>query len=387
MWRETIHIPVPWLPLLLAGSALTGLCLFVAPHGAVLIAVLLLALAWMLFAMQRPLVAFTIVLGVFVLAYARMGLNVFAADGAGGRGAIYFGDLLWLGFAIAWCARRALLNPARRVSPSVPPVVYLLLPYLLLASCLPIFGVMAAGWPVSNAIPGLRQLLWASFAYFAYQFALEYGAARVLRALLGVTVLAGVLHLLYGLLQLGFNLGVLPRSWVALDDLYMLQNQTVLFFYPRLTGLLVNPNSYGLFGAFLFLWAVSLALAKALAGRRILWGVAMACALFALVFSASRSALLGLMVAAVIVGVGALKVPKLARRGMQFIVPMVLLGGVLLIGSWSFLPANIQARFGNFSQVLNQGVQADQGASERVQMWRELWQRYLTECPWGTWVP
>jgi hypothetical protein len=262
-----------------------------------------------------------------------------------------------------------------------------MLPFVLMATLLPVIGVLTGGWPYSYAIPGLRTLQWGSFALFAYFLVQQYSTRWVIKHVVVVMVLAAVVHMGYGLIQLGYYLGVLDRPWIILDDIFAMLHANTWFFYPRLTGLQVNPNSYGMYSALVFLLALAMRLARADVGRRVLWSAAFLAALFGLLFPASRSAYLGLMVAFFLWFLMGLGARRLAARGLILSVKLFLVGVLGLVALWPVFPEVLRGRLTRFLDVFSGGAQMDVNAQARVEEWQWLWQLYVSDYPFGTWVP
>jgi hypothetical protein len=378
-----------WLArLLLFGALLTPVTLgLLEPRAVLVLAALSLGLAWMALCVWRPLPAFLTVLLVFVLAYSRLGLGLIAVAGPGNRGNVALGDLLWLGLVVAWAVRYGVSGRPWRLRTSYPASVWAMLPFVGLATALPMLGVLSGDRPLSYAVPGFRQLQWASFAVLASALARKYSARQVLRGMLGVMVFASVAHLFYSLVQLGFFFGALGRGWILLDDLFAARNPVSWFFYPRLTGLLVNPNSYGMYAALLLVLAAAMSLTRSSARPRGLWWLALVSATFGLAFSASRSALLGLAGAGVVWAFLALASSRLAARG-PVCAGEIAVGGIPALAAWcSVLPEALRERFVRFVGVFSQGASADVNVSVRVEGWHWLWNIYRSDYPLGTWVP
>ena len=342
--------------------------------------------AWMILCVRRPLLAFSIVFIVFVFAYQRLGVPMFAVEGHGNRGAAALGDILWLGLLIAWIIHWTVGGKAIEVRVVYPSCVWAMLPFILFAVVLPIMGVLTGDWPLSYSTPGLRQIQWSSFAAITYLLANKYGTSVVLQRVLGVVVFASVGHLFYALIQLGFALGILGRGWIIFDDLFAAQHVSTWFYYPRLTGLLVNPNSYGVYSAFVFVIAMAMKL-KSVPGRNLLWLSALVSALFGLASSSSRSAMVGLFVAFLVWAFLAAADHRLAGRALVLAGVSTVIGVVAFAVSRPILPKILQQRFGNFFAVFTQGAGADANFLDRVERWRMLLYGCWFDFPLGTWVP
>lgn len=359
--------------------------IFLSPKLGWLILSIILIIIWIGMSIRYPLFSFCIVLMVFILAYSRLRIGLIDIEGPGNRGGIYVGDLLWGGFAATWLLRRT------HFKISLPLVVaFSILPFLAMATVLPLMGVLTVDWPVSYAIPGLRQVQWVSFAFFSYGLARKYSADRVLRNIVISIAVTSVLHFIYGLIQIGYFFGVLGDAWVSLDTIFVRQNTDSWFFYPRATGLLVNPNSYGMFGAFVFVLLLALGLTQRGVGKRLGFWLIMVSTMFSIIFSSSRSALVGLIVAFMficfVILSGSFSI-KLIPRLLKFVSGVGFLTFISLIFLWPLVPLTLRERFLRLLQVFSVGVEADSNAIGRTEMWLELLNLYITKYPFGTWVP
>jgi len=345
-------------------------------------------IAWSVVCLKRPLWSFNILLFAFLLAYARLELGGIEVEGSGNRGAIALGDILWLTLIVVWGARD-LTRPSRSriripvVRDSGP--VFAMLPFVVLATGLPIIGIFLGGWPISYAIPGFRQLQWVSFVVLGYSAVRSYGPTCVLRGMTITIAVAALAHTAYAIIQLGYSMGWLSSAWVVLDTLFSRYNANSWFYYPRLTGLLVNPNSYGLWGAFLFIIALAISTIKGTRAASV-WIFSL-CGGFALIFSASRSALLGLGIAMGAIMYTAFSSPRLMRPTLKSSITFILAACIAYVAISAVIPSSLTERFIRFVQVCSEGVVADPNAIGRAEMWKALWRVYILKYPFGTWVP
>ncbi len=343
--------------------------------------------AWVWLALRRPLAAYLTILVIWVLAYPRLGLPLIEVDGPGNRGNVVLGDMLWFSYVAIWVGRAVITGRLWRPSFAFAGPVWVMMPFIGLATLLPLAGVSTGDWPLSYGIPGIRQLQWVSFAFIAAALGRHYGAAQCLDGILNVLCVAGVLHGLYGLVQLGHFLGVFGRIWVVLDDLYAAQHSLSWFYYPRTTGWLVDPNAYGVFCALLMVLAITMYLTGRVREWRCRWWLILGAAGFGLTFSASRTALLGLAGAVWVLMVLVFFQRRTAMRLVAGMAVAAIAGCVALALLWPVLPLPLQERFTNFAGVFSQGVQADRNALARTLEWQHLWRIYEADYPWGTWIP
>jgi len=348
-----------------------------------------LGLAWIIMCVFRPLMAFSILLLVFVVAYSRLEIRLTLLAGPGKPG-VALGDLLWLGLVLAWICIRLFLDRAISIRKYYPAAVWAMLPFVLMATLLPVIGVLVGDWPYHYALPGLRSLQWASFAFLAYFLAQQYGTRRMIKHVVVVIVLAAALHMGYALIQLGYFWKILDRPWIKLDDIFFASYGYSWFSgYKRLTGLFINPNSYGMFSAMVFLLTMAMYLVHADRGRRVFWSFAFLAALLGLFFSASRSAYVGIMVALLLwfLMFSVLGSKRLAKRGLMLSIKLFLVGALGLVVLWPAFPKALSNRFIRSLEMITSGVQIDIAAQARVEEWQRIWQLYLSDYPFGTWVP
>ncbi|MCU0633443.1 MAG: hypothetical protein MUE41_01115 [Gemmatimonadaceae bacterium] len=335
----------------------------------------------------RVLVAlFAVTMTTWMLVYARAAVGSVGVTGPGNRGDIGLGDVLWLVLALATGVVLAGRWPHLRLPVALPASGWLLLPYLAGAVLLPVIGIVTGDWPPSFAAPAVRQLQWCAFALFAAVVAWRRSTDATWLLLRRLVVICVVLHAVYAAIQLLFAIGLIGQAWVWLDDQYRARSTLSWFFYPRLTGLLVNPNSYGLFSVF----AIVLLLADGIAGvegGRGLRAVGLVAAAVGIAGSGSRSALVGITAALATMALVALAHRGSRRRLATWALRAGLTGGLLFLLLLPAVPAAMWQRFVRLWLVLLAGTGADVDAAARTRMWSDLWQRYVTEHPFGTLVP
>jgi hypothetical protein len=364
-------------------GGLVAVALSVVVGGA--LAAAALAAAWMIICIRRPVVALGLLVFAWVLAHARLAVAVldFAGPETTNRGALSVADLLWVGMIVA------LLGQARTWRCDLGGLrsahMWAMGPYVALALALPVVGVVLGAWPLSFATPSLRLAQWLTFLLLGYVMAREHGAESTLRAVLLAILAAGVIHGLYGVMQMAVQLGFLPDDLLVLDRRFADRHSVHWFFFGRATGLLVNPNHYGLFGAFVLTVAVSLIVA----GQpvRALWTrLGIAAAIVAIMLTGSRSAVVSL--AALLAFWGALAVSG-NRAAVKVLrtVPGVMLAGLgMALVAWQALPNVLQARYRRLLALFVEGAGAEQNLTARFDLWTDAWRTYWFEYPYGTWV-
>lgn len=373
---------------LILGALFSGM----EPSSGLWLAGSVLMLAWGLWAWCKPLQAFVALLFVWITFYTRASLPLFQVEGGWNRGGLGLGDLLWLIFIAALLTQSVLMGRWRLSTERADWLLLLLTPFLLLSVLLPILGVLVGGYPPSYAVPGARHLQWASFALIGYWLCRRYGMESVVRGFIVAFMLGGMVHALYALVQLLAPLGVLPYEWLLLDQVFARRYANTWFFYPRTTGLLVNPNSYGLFGSV----ALILLSASLLSGLRIGSSVQLLLGLtglWAVVASASRSAIVGLLAGVMLMGIAlmlrgfALMDKESLIRLAKFLLRTLLAVGALAITAWLFLPPHLTGRVMLLVGIVAEGAEVDPNAIGRFDLWEQALRLYEEQAPLGTWVP
>lgn len=351
-------------------------------------------LLWSLWAIKQPVYAFSTLLFVWITVYSRTTIPFFQIEGPGNRGGIALGDLLWLAFTVVMLLnillRKGGLFPKKlRVS----MYVLLMLPYIVLTFLLPFLGVTFKGWPLSYGLPGIRALQWASFSIFSYWLARQYNIKTLINSMIGSVVLATVFHMIYSGLQILTSMKIFPLSYLFLDQLFSRRFTETWFFYPRSTGLLVNPNSYGLFGALVFVIYTSIIISgiKLSARYKI---ILMTGAIWSILISGSRSAVVGVGMALSIlyfslIGNAGLKrgTILLLGRGLRFGLVLLFVLTPLVALAFIGLPDVLRERLLRLTGIFSQGLESDPNAIGRTEMWSEVIEEYWLNYPFGTWVP
>ena len=86
-----------------------------------------LGVAWIVLCVYQPLLAFSILLLVFVLAYTRFGA---------------LGDLLWLGLVPAVVVKRVLSFKTIKFRKNYPVAIWFMLPFILMTTIFPVVGIL-----------------------------------------------------------------------------------------------------------------------------------------------------------------------------------------------------------------------------------------------------
>jgi hypothetical protein len=367
---------------ILAGLALTigiGVLTLFNITGALVFALVAL---WAIWSMANPQGSFLTLLLYFLVFYGRTTMGDLDIAGSADRGAIRIGDIMWI-IAFGCVAVRRGLGP--RQWRMMPPKKAAILPYIILACMLPVVGILSGSWPMSYAVPGFRHLQWASFAWMAYILCSWASLEAVWGQIVKVIAWSCIIHAGYAFLQVGYAVGFIPRSFLYLDDLLVRTKATTWFYYPRTTGLFLNPNSYGIYSAICVMMGLLLSWAQ---GRKIwLWNAMMVCGVFGMITSGSRSALAGLLLGVAALYLRPMAITKQMMKPLLNIGMMMLLLVAIVYLTAAYIPESIRARFVRMALVSREGADADANLAARVDSWKALHAEYQNKYPWGTWVP
>jgi hypothetical protein len=248
-----------------------------------------------------------------------------------------------------------------------------------------VLGVVLGGWPASFVSPSVRLGQWLTFLLIGYVVAREHGGEPALRAVLLAMIAAGVIHGLYGIMQMAVQLGALPDGLLVLDRSFADRHSVHWFFFGRVTGLLVNPNHYGLYGAFV----LSIAVALVVAGRpvRRLWtSLGIGSAIVAIMLTGSRSAVVSVAVLLVFWGVLAAGGNRAAVKVLKTVPAVIVVAIGVALAMWQALPSVLQGRYRRLLTLFVEGAGAEQNLTARFDLWTEAWRTFWLEYPLGTWV-
>jgi O-Antigen ligase len=387
--RKHSHLSHSVLPVLLL--VIVAGILFLLSRGLPLTvwlgsAALVGAAAWCLFVARYPLAGFLTVFFVLLVCYQRLAIPL-GSGAAGGGGTAALGDLLWLGCLFTFLLISFPRGVPRPAEGQLSIYYWLMVPYVLAAFLLPVLGVIVFRYPPSYALSGIRQLQWASLAPMVSFLCGRYGVRRVSELVIKTLLAGGILHVLYGLVQFAFGTGLVGPAWIVLDQLYNIQMGTNRYFYPRATGLLINPNALGVYAALLFGMVLGFRpQGFVLISKRLLIIIAVV-SIFGLFLSGSRSGMLGVLFLLLLLVLLAGFSARVAAGGATGI---LLLGVVLLVSIpllADYLPNMLVHRFGRLIEIFQKGAEVDPTANARVLEWGRLWEMYLKDYPMGTWVP
>ncbi len=362
---------------LLTAVVLGLLATFFAAYIFIGAIILSIGLVWVWWSRRHLRCAFAITLLAVILFSPRLSAQLLKLEGVD-RGYVSVHDVLWLGLIIAVLSRKMTM--------SFPRSSLGVLPYIALAAILPVVGIIG-GFPLSYATPGLRALEWASFGYMAYIIAKEYGVRETFSLMSKIMLWASVIHFAYACIQYAADAGIISGDFLQLDQIYAAGHE-VSWFSWRVTGLFVNPNSYGLFCSFAALLSIALLVARPNWINPMFAYFCLVINSGGIFLSASRSGLLGfaiglsgLLLIALVKGV---KTTRLVKLGVVFgamgVLFLVMLSVVTGGEKWV-------SRFGLISSVVIEGAAADPSMLERVEMWQQVFSMQEAHYPFGTGVP
>jgi hypothetical protein len=347
-----------------------------------LLSVAVVVCLWLL--ATRPESVALLTVFVVILAYERTAIVNVGIGGPGNRGAVSLADVLW----VLLMVRMFMISGAgtwlallRRLHGSI----LLLAPYTIASVVLPVLGILTMRWPAHFALPGLRQVQWLSFGLIMMKLARRLGMAKAVGSFSFVVGLAALLHLIYSCIQYAASTGAISGQYLILDGYFIQTNQMNWFFYPRVTGFLVNPNSYGLFGAVV----LTMLMARIVSGVKTsflqycLWSVS---AGYAVVLSSSRTALLAAVGGSVFVLAAGGLLPRLRKRASIALAGLLCMALLGVVAVSQFAPNAVGERAEAIVKVLSRGAEQDSDMLDRKVMWRDALIVSQFEYPFGTWV-
>ena len=347
-----------------------------------------LVISWLYLCFSKKFWAFSMLFFLFILAYTRLAIPVFPVSGPGNRGSLAICDLMWFSLLSVTLIKKLFLIRRIKIRKSYPFSLWLLLPFVLFATLLPLIGIFTGNWPYSYAIPGLRTIQWMSLACISCYIAHHYGLKKTLSQIFQILLFVSIIHMFYASIQLGYYFGLLSRSWIVLDNLFSQLHSYSWFFYPRLTGLYTNPNSYGIYSAVVFLLSLAMFMERIHLDHIVLWSIGLISSLFGLLFAGSRSSYIGLISAFMIyIFLLAPKSKNYILRGTIFMLTILLSGLSTFLAFWPLFPEMLKGRLIRFFYLFLQGSQIDENAQARIEEWHRLWNYYISDSPYGTFVP
>ena len=336
-------------------------------------------MGWVWWSKRHLLDAFVITLFIVVLVSSRLEVRILSLGGAADRGFISLADPLWLGLIISFLLRKTKIR--------FPWSALGVLPYITFAIVLPIIGIIGE-FPFSYMTPAMRIFQWASFGYMTYIIGKEYGIQIVFRRISSVMLWASIIHFLYASIQYMASTGFISRTFLWLDQVYAVSHETSWFYFPRLTGLFVNPNSYGNFCSLAALFAIALLVVRPSWASSTFLSISLITSIAGILMSGSRSGILAFFVGSLVIFFIAL------QRVSKFLslVKIVSILCFIAIISFVLLPVVpygeiIFTRFERILSIIEKGIIVESNALIRVEMWKEACNIYTTYYPFGTGVP
>jgi len=334
---------------------------------------------WVWWSKRHLLGAFVMTLFIVVLVSSRLELRILSLGGAADRGFVSLADPLWLGLIISFMLRKTKIG--------FPRSALGVLPYITFAIVLPIAGIIGE-FPLSYMTPAMRIFQWASFGYMTYIISKQYGVQTVFRRISSVILWASIIHFLYASIQYMASAGFISRTFLWLDQVYAASHETSWFYFPRLTGLFVNPNSYGNFCSLAALLAISFLIIRPPWASSTFLSISLITSIVGILMSGSRSSILAFFVGSLVISFIALQ--RLSK--FLSLVKIVSILCLFAIISFVLLPAVpygeiIFTRFEKILSIIEKGIIVESNALIRFEMWEEACNIYTTYYPFGTGVP
>jgi len=334
---------------------------------------------WVCWSKRHLLSAFVTTLFIVVLVSSRLEVRILSLGGAADRGFISLADPLWLGLIISFMLRKTKIGFPRSALGVVP--------YITFAIVLPIAGIIGE-FPFSYMTPAMRIFQWASFGYMTYIIGKEYGVQTVFRRISSVILWASIFHFLYASIQYIASAGFISRTFLWLDQVYAASHETSWFYFPRLTGLFVNPNSYGNFCSLAAFFAIALLIIRPPWASSIFLSISLITSIAGILMSGSRSGILAFFAGSLMISFIVLQrvskflsLVKIVSILCLFVIIFFLLLPVVPYGEIIF------TRFERILSIIEKGIMVESNALIRVEMWKEACNIYTTYYPFGTGVP
>jgi len=349
-----------------------------------LMAVVLL-LVWSLWSISNPLLAYGVIIFVWVNLFHRASIFIMPVEGYTNRGSLYLGNIMLTVFLVSNFIRYLISHKAVKITKPNTNTTIFLFPYLLFSILLPVLGIIGSRWPLSYATSAIRNIQWISIAVIAYLLCNKYSSSAVIRMTFKVLLLSCFMEVSYSVLQMVY-VYLFPQKYPYLDKVFMETRPFNWLNLGRATGLAVNPNSLGLQG----LVVMSLFLSFLLSGNymkawlRVFLGLA---SVWLIVSSGSRTAILTLFALLLFVAfIDVVKREKLSLLRSMGLIATILTSGAVTWELVSNISDRLKTRLSWVRAIPFQGFLSDLSFRMRVQTWQAAL-AYLSEHPFGSLVP
>jgi len=350
-----------------------------------ILAAAILILIWSLWSISNPLLAYGVIIFVWVNLFYRASIFIMPLEGYTNRGSLYLGNIMLTVFLVSNFVKYLKSHKTVRIiKPSINTTIFLF-PYLLFSILLPVLGILSGQWPLSYATSAIRNMQWILITVLAYLLCNKYSSSAVIRMTFKVLLFSCCLEVSYSVLQMVY-VYVFPAQYPYLDKVFMETHPFDWLKLGRATGLTVNPNSLGLQG----LVFMSLFFSSLLSGNyvnawlRVFLGLA---SVWLIVSSGSRTALLTLFALLSFVAfIDVIKREKLSLLRRIGLVATILTSGAVTWALVSNMSDRLQTRLSSVLAIPFQGFLSDVSFGLRVETWQAAFV-YLSEHPFGSLVP
>ena len=350
-----------------------------------ILAAAILILMWSLWSISNPLLAYGVIIFVWVNLFQRASIFIMPLEGYANRGSLYLGNIMLTVFLVSNFVKYLKSHKTVRIiKPSINTTIFLF-PYLLFSILLPLLGILSGQWPLSYATTAIRNMQWILITVVAYLLCNKYSSSAVIRMTFKVLLFSCFMEVSYSVLQMVY-VYVFPAQYPYLDKVFMETHPYDWLTFGRATGLTVNPNSLGLQG----LVFMSLFFSSLLSGNyvnawlRVFLGLA---SVWLIVSSGSRTAILTLFALLSFVAfIDLIKRQKLSLLRRIGLVATILTSGAITWALVSNMSDLLETRLYSAFVIPFQGFLSDPSFGMRVETWQAAF-AYLYEHPFGSLVP
>jgi len=341
---------------------------------------------WALWSTSRPLLAFGVIVFIWVNLFSRTSIFLVPLEGNVNRGYLYLGNVLLIIFALSYVMKELMVRTNGTISghDSWKGFAFAM-PFLLLSVLLPLFGIIGGTWPISYASTSVRSIQWFIIASISFLLCKKYGQVSVVRMVFNVLIISCIIQGLYASFQF-YYLYNNKVAYLYLDRVFIKTHPENEVEFYRATGLTANPNSLGLLSLIFVDLLFSMLLSRNKVNPFVLAFAGLSSAWITII-SGSRTALVTLTcLSAFVLFIDIIRRNRfsLASR-IWFIAAMSLFLAISLAIAFYLTPALAERILAAFNPTAG-GLTSDVSFLTRLQLWKECF-AYLYEHPFGTLVP
>jgi len=341
---------------------------------------------WGLWSASRPLLAFGVIMFIWVNLFNRTGIFLMPVQGYGNRGYLYLGNVLLLIFVLSYIMKKLMTHSNGSIAKNHSWKGFVFaMPFLLCSTLLPLLGILSGTWPISYASPSVRSIQWFIIALISFVLCGKYGHVSVARMIFSVLTLSCIIQAFYASFQF-YYLSTGKVAYLYFDKIFVETHPENQLQFYRATGLTVDPNSLGLVGMIFVDLLFSMVLSRSKVNPFVLAFAGLS-SVWVIIISGSRTALVALIcLSAFVLFVDIIRQNRfsLASR-MWFIAGMSFFLAISLAIASYFTPGLTERVLTAFSPSAG-GLTSDVNFSIRLQLWKQCF-AYLYEHPFGTFVP